>query len=96
MSVELSAHVREEIDRWVAKFPPDRKRSAVIAALHAASLRPQHVRALLLLISDQRQVFRNVFEVDRLRVLNDLGRQHRDRVRRLQQRCRPERSERVE
>ncbi len=36
MSVELSAHVREEIDRWVAKFPPDRKRSAVIAALHAA------------------------------------------------------------
>ena len=36
MSVELSAHVREEIDRGVAKFPPDRKRSAVISALHAA------------------------------------------------------------
>ncbi|HWS64999.1 MAG TPA: NAD(P)H-dependent oxidoreductase subunit E, partial [Steroidobacteraceae bacterium] len=36
MSVELSKHVREEIDRWVAKFPPDRKRSAVISALHAA------------------------------------------------------------
>ena len=36
MSVQLSAHVREEIDRWVAKFPPDRKRSAVISALHAA------------------------------------------------------------
>jgi NADH-quinone oxidoreductase subunit E len=36
MSVELSAHVREEIDHWVAKFPPDRKRSAVISALHAA------------------------------------------------------------
>jgi NADH-quinone oxidoreductase subunit E len=35
MSDELSAHVREEIDRWVAKFPPDRKRSAVISALHA-------------------------------------------------------------
>jgi NADH-quinone oxidoreductase subunit E len=34
--VQLSAHVREEIDRWVAKFPPDRKRSAVISALHAA------------------------------------------------------------
>jgi NADH-quinone oxidoreductase subunit E len=33
---ELSAHVREEIDKWVAKFPPERKRSAVIAALHAA------------------------------------------------------------
>jgi NADH-quinone oxidoreductase subunit E len=32
----LSAHVREEIDHWVAKFPPERKRSAVIAALHAA------------------------------------------------------------
>ena len=36
MSAELSPHVREEIDRWVAKFPPDRKRSAVISALHAA------------------------------------------------------------
>ena len=36
MSVQLSQHVREEIDRWVAKFPPDRKRSAVISALHAA------------------------------------------------------------
>jgi NADH-quinone oxidoreductase subunit E len=36
MSVQLSEHVREEIDRWVAKFPPDRKRSAVISALHAA------------------------------------------------------------
>ena len=36
MSVKLSEHVREEIDHWVAKFPPDRKRSAVISALHAA------------------------------------------------------------
>jgi NADH-quinone oxidoreductase subunit E len=36
MSVQLSAHVREEIDHWVAKFPPDRKRSAVLSALHAA------------------------------------------------------------
>src|SRR5882672_6019006 len=36
MSAQLSAHVREEIDRWVAKFPPDRKRYAVISALHAA------------------------------------------------------------
>ena len=35
MSVQLSAHVREEIDHWVAKFPPERKRSAVISALHA-------------------------------------------------------------
>ena len=31
----LSRHVREEIDRWVAKFPPERRRSAVISALHA-------------------------------------------------------------
>lgn len=35
-SQALSAHIREEIDRWVAKFPEDRKRSAVIGALHAA------------------------------------------------------------
>jgi NADH-quinone oxidoreductase subunit E len=33
---ELSEHVRHEIDRWVAKFPKDRHRSAVIGALHAA------------------------------------------------------------
>jgi NADH-quinone oxidoreductase subunit E len=32
----LSAHVREEIDRWVARFPAGRERSAVIGALHAA------------------------------------------------------------
>ncbi len=31
----LSAHVREEIDHWVAKFPAGRQRSAVIGALHA-------------------------------------------------------------
>ena len=36
MTVQLSDHVRAEIDRWLGKFPPDRKRSAVIAALHAA------------------------------------------------------------
>ena len=35
MSLQLSEHVREEIDRWVEKFPPERKRSAVISALHA-------------------------------------------------------------
>lgn len=34
-SAVLSDHVREEIDRWRAKFPADRQRSAVIAALHA-------------------------------------------------------------
>jgi len=31
----LSEDVRSEIDRWTARFPDDRKRSAVIAALHA-------------------------------------------------------------
>jgi NADH-quinone oxidoreductase subunit E len=29
----LSAHAREEIDRWVARFPQGRQRSAVISAL---------------------------------------------------------------
>ena len=32
----LSAHAREEIDRWVAKFPEGRQRSAVIASLRVA------------------------------------------------------------
>jgi len=32
----LSEHTRQEIDHWVAKFPADRRRSAVIAALRAA------------------------------------------------------------
>ena len=31
--VELSAHAREEIDRWIGKYPADQKRSAVLAAL---------------------------------------------------------------
>ena len=35
-TIELSAHVREEIERWKERFPEDRKRSAVIGALHAA------------------------------------------------------------
>jgi len=29
----LSQHAQAEIDRWIAKYPPDRKRSAVLAAL---------------------------------------------------------------
>jgi len=29
----LSAHAREVIDRWIAKYPPEHKRSAVLAAL---------------------------------------------------------------
>ncbi|CAK0751413.1 NADH:quinone oxidoreductase subunit E [Gammaproteobacteria bacterium] len=32
-AVTLSAPVREEIDRWITKYPPDRKQSAVMAAL---------------------------------------------------------------
>jgi NADH-quinone oxidoreductase subunit E len=41
MSVEegnvgvLAGHTREEIDHWVAKFPPGRQRSAVLSALRA-------------------------------------------------------------
>jgi NADH-quinone oxidoreductase subunit E len=31
----LSSKVRAEIDHWLAKFPPDQKNSAVLAALHA-------------------------------------------------------------
>lgn len=33
---QLSSHLKEEIDHWVAKFPPEQKRSAVISALQAA------------------------------------------------------------
>ena len=35
-TVALNAHTREHIDHWVAKFPPDRKRSAVIQGLFVA------------------------------------------------------------
>jgi NADH-quinone oxidoreductase subunit E len=34
--VVLSAQTRETMDLWAAKFPPDRKRSAVIQSLYAA------------------------------------------------------------
>ncbi len=34
--VALSDHTRAHIDEWVAKFPPERKRSAVIQGLFAA------------------------------------------------------------
>jgi NADH-quinone oxidoreductase subunit E len=34
-SGRLSAHARAEIDQWLKKYPPDRKRSAVLAALRA-------------------------------------------------------------
>jgi len=32
----LDAHTREVIDGWVARFPPEHKRSAVLQALYAA------------------------------------------------------------
>ena len=32
----LSQHVRDEIDRWKARFPQEGRRSAIIGALHAA------------------------------------------------------------
>ena len=32
----LSQHIRDDIDHWLQKFPPDRRRSAVLAALRAA------------------------------------------------------------
>jgi NADH-quinone oxidoreductase subunit E len=35
MTAQLSDHVRSEIDAWIAKFPADRKRSAIIGSLHA-------------------------------------------------------------
>jgi NADH-quinone oxidoreductase subunit E len=35
IKVQLSEHVRAEIDAWVAKYPPERRQSAVIAALTA-------------------------------------------------------------
>lgn len=34
--VVLSDKTRAHIDHWLAKFPPDRKRSAVLQGLHAA------------------------------------------------------------
>ena len=39
----LSAHVRAEIDHWLTKFPADRKRSAVISALHAVQHEKGHL-----------------------------------------------------
>ncbi len=33
---KLSEHAKQEIDRWLAKYPPDRRQSAVLAALREA------------------------------------------------------------
>ncbi len=35
MSYQLSEDVRKEIDRWTARFPEGRQRSAVLSSLHA-------------------------------------------------------------
>lgn len=35
MSEALSKHVRDEIEKWRARFPKERQRSAIIGALHA-------------------------------------------------------------
>ncbi len=40
--VVLNDHTRSHIDHWVTKFPPDRKRSALIQSLMAAQ--EQNVR----------------------------------------------------
>ncbi len=32
----LTNHTRDEIDRWISRFPSDQKRSAILAALSAA------------------------------------------------------------
>ena len=37
-SVVLTDDTRKHIDHWVAKFPPDRKRSALIQSLHATQV----------------------------------------------------------
>jgi NADH-quinone oxidoreductase subunit E len=34
--VVLSSHVRDAIDQWLLRYPPERKRSAVLEALHFA------------------------------------------------------------
>lgn len=36
IAVELSDHVKDEIEHWKKRFPEERSRSAVIGALHAA------------------------------------------------------------
>jgi len=35
-TVVLTAHTREHIDHWLGKFPPERRRSALLQALFAA------------------------------------------------------------
>lgn len=42
-ALRLSSHVREEIDAWCARFPPERKRSGVLAALRAVQHEQGHL-----------------------------------------------------
>jgi NADH-quinone oxidoreductase subunit E len=50
--IVLSPAVREEIDHWVAKYPPERRQSAVMAALRIVQednqgwLSPAHLEAI--------------------------------------------------
>ncbi|MEJ2273806.1 MAG: NADH-quinone oxidoreductase subunit NuoE, partial [Woeseiaceae bacterium] len=52
MSYELSADVRDGIDEWKLRFPPDQQRSAVIRALHMVQhenngfITPEHMDAV--------------------------------------------------
>ena len=42
--VALSAHTREHIDHWVAKFPPDRQRSADAIAAFSSPMASTSLR----------------------------------------------------
>lgn len=56
---ELSAETRAEIERWVAKYPPEQKQSAVMAALRLAQeenggwLNPALIEAIAKMLSMQ-------------------------------------------
>ncbi|EHQ52432.1 MULTISPECIES: NADH-quinone oxidoreductase subunit NuoE [Ectothiorhodospira] len=39
----LNAHLREEIDQWLARYPEDRRRSAVLGALRAVQHEQGHL-----------------------------------------------------
>lgn len=48
---QIPAELKAEIDRWVVKYPPEQKRSAVLSALHAIQeregwIRPEHMDAV--------------------------------------------------
>lgn len=48
---QIPAELKAEIDHWVAKYPPEQKRSAVLSALHAIQehegwIRSEHMDAI--------------------------------------------------